>query len=121
MATPSDPHPLKDPLGPQDEIAETISKLDIVVQALLEDLPSAKPWQRQLRLQLSQAARCVQVLRMSIVMERSKEDISEAARRVQQALQSANASIATGRADMGTKTIVNIAMVTSQKISKALL
>jgi hypothetical protein len=121
MATPLDPNPLKDAPGSQDEIAQTISKLDIVVQALLADLPSAKPWQRQLRLQLSQAARCVQVLRMSIVMERSKEDICEAARRVQQALQVANASIATGRADMETKTIVNIAMAMSQRIRKALL
>lgn len=120
MTPPSDANPEQDSPGSQEEVAETISKLDIVVQALLSDLPSAKPWQRQLRLQLAQAARCVQVLRMSIVMARSKEDIGEAARRVQQALLAANASIATGRADMETKTIVNIAMAVSQRISKAL-
>ena len=120
MTPPSDANPEQEPPGSQDEVAEAISKLDIIVQELLSDLPSAKPWQRQLRLQLARAARCVQVLRMSIVMARSKEDISEATRRVQQALLAADASIATGRADMGTKTIVNVAMAASQRISKAL-
>lgn len=104
----------------QGEVSETIARLDIVVQALLTDLPSAKPWQRHLKLQLAQAARCLQVLRMCIAMQRSKEDIREAARRVQQAMHAANTSAESGRADMGTKTIVSIAYTTSQRINKAL-
>lgn len=62
----------------------------------------------------------MQVLRSSIVMAHSNEDISETARRVQHALLAANASIATGRADGVTKTIVKAAMAASQRITKAL-
>lgn len=120
MTPPSDAKPGQGPPGSQNEVAETISKLGIVEQALLSNLPSAKPWQRQPWLRLAQAARCVQVLRMSIVMARSKADIGEAARRVQQSLLAANASIATGRADMETKTILNAAMAASRRITKAL-
>ncbi|MBI3350852.1 MAG: hypothetical protein HY020_27105 [Burkholderiales bacterium] len=120
MTTPSTQDSLEDPLGPRAELSQSISSLDALIQALLSELPPTKPWQRQLLLHLSQAERDVQILRMTIAMHRSNDDICEAARRVHQTLRAAHACIATGRADAGTKASVNIAMLTSRKISKAL-
>ena len=120
MAAPSVVNPKQDSLDSQSEVVETISELGIAIQALLSDLPSVKPWQRQLRLQIAHAARCVHVLRMSVVMARSNDDTREAARRVQQALLAAQASIASGRADPRTRTSVNVAIAASQRISRAL-
>lgn len=120
MAAPSDAYPKQDSLDTQSEVVETISELDIAIQALLSDLPSVKPWQRRFRLKMAHAARCAHVLRMSVVMASSNDDTREAARRVQQALLVAHASIASGRADPGTRTMVNVAIAASQRISKAL-
>ena len=121
MAAPTSPNALEELLDPGAELSRSISILDDLVQALLIEIPPIKPWQRQLVLHLTQVERSVQILRMTIAMERSKDDVCEAARRVYQALRAAHAAAATGRADVGTKTSVNIAMQASKRISKSLL
>lgn len=121
MSAPSTPNAHEELLDPGTELSRSISILDDLVQALLSEIPSSKPWQRQLLLHLAHVARSVQILRMTIAMERSKDDVCEAARRVYQALRATHAAVTTGRADVGTKTSVSIAMQASKRISKSLL
>lgn len=108
---------------PRSEPAETarvIANLDALVQAIIEDMPPSKPWQRQLRVHLIHAERQLQILRMTIALDRGQGEVVQAARALQISLRTANASVSKGRADAGTKALVSIALVTSQRISGVL-
>lgn len=102
------------------EASRAIANLDALVQAMIEEVPPSKPWQRQLRVHLIQAEREVQILRMTIALDRGQGEVLQAARALQISLRTANASVSNGRADAGTKALVSIALATSQRISGAL-
>lgn len=62
-----------------DELAKLISDLDAVVKAMLSALAQSKPWQRQLRAHLRQVDREVQVLRLTISLDRELPEVRDAA------------------------------------------
>jgi hypothetical protein len=85
---------------------------------MLTALPEAKRWQRQVRGHLADGR--LQILRLTISLERGKEEIAKAAADLLQPLRAANAYVGAGRADMGTKMAVQIAFAIAQKLAAAL-
>lgn len=103
--------------GRAPEIAKLIIDLDAVVQSMLKTMPMSKPWQRQLLTHLAEADRRLQVLRMTIAMDRDREEVLEAVARVHGTLRAASIYVLGGRADMLTKTAVHIAFELGRKLS----
>lgn len=103
-----------------EAIAKGIGDVDIVVQGLLGRVPPSKPWQRQLLLQLTDADRHIEILRLAIYLERDAHEISEAAAQLKQILQTAHVQITGGRADGWTKSAVRVALRTASLVSALL-
>lgn len=100
--------------------AKVIIDLSDLVAAILTSLPSVKPWQRQLRLHLLDIDKWVQVLRMTIAMDRPAGEVTDAVEKVRTALRVAQRYLAVGRADLGTKAAVALACELGLKIDAAL-
>lgn len=97
--------------------AKVVNDLTELVRALLSALPVAKPWQRQLRGRLSDVDERLQVLRMTITMERADTEIREAAGALLLALRAANQYGAGGRTDAATRSAVQLALRLGQHIA----
>ncbi|MBU0914782.1 hypothetical protein [Aquabacterium parvum] len=80
-------------------VAKTINDLDDLVRLILKGLTRAKPWQRQLAARLGDVDRLVQVLRLTIAMEKPNGEIVAAAEAVAGACRCTAASLADSRAD----------------------
>jgi hypothetical protein len=109
------PTPLPMPAPELEGIAKAIKDLDLLLRALHTSLPSSKPWQRQLKLHLSDADRLLQVLRMTVSMDRRAVEILQAARDLLVPLRAANVYVGAGRADAGTKQAVRLGFDLAQK------
>lgn len=92
-----------------EAIAKGINDVDVIVQGLLDRTPPSKPWQRQLRAQLQNVDRHVEILRLTISLEREDTEIYEAARKLKQVLETTNVQIVGGRADGFTKSALQVA------------
>lgn len=101
---------------PAASASKIISDLDDLIQAILKATPEAKPWQRQLVAHLRDVDREVQVLRMTLSLQRGAGEIAKAAGSIRRTLRTANAYVAMGRADLGTKAAVRLALELSQKL-----
>ena len=84
-------------------LGKVILDLTELVRLVPASLPAAKPWQRQLIAELSDADRLIQVLRMTVSMERPDHEIREAAMAVRVACRKASATAASSRSDATTK------------------
>ena len=100
-------------------LAKAITDLDGLVNALIRTMPSAKPWQRTLIDQLANADREIQVLRMTIALDRSEHELRTASTRLHETLALANALGAKSRADSSTKAAVRLAASIAKQISEA--
>jgi hypothetical protein len=80
-------------------VARTIHDLDDLVRLILKGLTRTKPWQRQLTARLADVDRLVQVLRLTIAMEKPNDAIVAAAEAVAGACRRTSASLAGSRAD----------------------
>lgn len=103
----------------EEQTAKLIRELDGILRLILRDMPTSKPWQRQLLTRLTEADRCVQVLRMTICMLRPYEEVREAAERLLIPLRAAHVYVSAGRADIGTKTTIWIVMNCAQRLVAA--
>lgn len=103
-----------------EAIAKGINDVDTLIQGLLAKVPPVKPWQRQLLLELGQADRHVEILRLAIYLERGSKEISEAAEQLRLILQTAHMRTVGGRADGQTKAAVHVAARTAGLVSKLL-
>lgn len=92
-----------------EAIAKGINDVGILVQGLMANVPPAKPWQRQLLLELADADRHLEILRLCICLEHDAKEIWEAADRLRQILYAAHKRVATGRADGQTKAALQVA------------
>ncbi|MFT7773874.1 hypothetical protein [Roseateles sp.] len=92
--------------------------MDAIVNALLTSVPQSKPWQRQLRIHLTQLDREVQILRMTVSMARAVDEVTQAAAAACRTLRAANIYVGAGRADMGTKAAVRLAFELGEKIDR---
>ena len=89
-------------------IAKAMRDLDDLVRLLGKGLSRAKPWQRQLTSQLSELDRLLQVLRMTVVIDRSESEILAAAEALCVACRKAAAAIVGSRCDVDTKAAVRL-------------
>ncbi|KQV45767.1 hypothetical protein ASC95_27515 [Pelomonas sp. Root1217] len=80
-------------------VAKTINDLDELVQLILKRMTRTKPWQRQLAVRLGDVDRLVQVLRLTIALEKPNGEIAAAAASVAGACRRTAASMAGSRAD----------------------
>jgi len=97
-------------------IAKAIGDLDLLVRALRCGLSLAKTWQRTLSEQLSQVDLDIELLRMTIAMERSDAEVREAATRLHETLVRTDLHTTKARCDLATKTAVRLALSLSRQI-----
>ncbi|WP_422014601.1 hypothetical protein [Roseateles sp.] len=83
---------------------------------MLSSVPQAKPWQRQLRACLAQVDREVQIFRMTISLRRGEQELRGARDSLQRSLRAMNGYVAVGRADMGTRAAVRLALELGLKL-----
>jgi hypothetical protein len=101
-------------------VAKAIRDLDEIASLLKLGLSGATTWQRQLAVQLGNLTGCVQVLRLTIAMERGDEEILSAAKMVlDSGLQSKRCIMGT-RVDAFTKASLGLACELAQRICKML-
>lgn len=101
-------------------LARAIADVDALVQAMLKELPSEKTWQRQLRAQLAQVDRNIEVLRLTVFLKRSCPEIQLAARQLVLSLGAVNAYVSAGRADRMTKSAVQMGLAVGRRIAAGL-
>lgn len=99
------------------EAAKAIKDLDLLVRALLTSVPDSKPWQRQLRAQLSEADRTMQVLRLTIAMDREAVELRQAAKNLLSVFLGANARVHAGRADQCTRAAIQLGLGLTKKLN----
>jgi hypothetical protein len=88
--------------------AKSLGDLDDLVRILRKSLPRTKPWQRQLFGHLNELDRLVQVLRMTVIIERSDEEILEASHALCLASRKAVSAVHGSRCDLDTKAAVGL-------------
>lgn len=88
--------------------AKVLTDLDDLVRLLQVGLVYTKPWQRKLVDQLREIDSLLQVLRMTVLMERPGAEVLGAAEALWNACCRANLAVAGSRADQTTKSAVRL-------------
>ncbi|MFG6455884.1 hypothetical protein [Roseateles sp. BYS96W] len=81
------------------ETATAITHLDELLSALMRGMAPGRPWQRQLSMRLAQAGREIQVMRMTIAMDREPKELVQAALNLHATLCAVGGELASARAD----------------------
>ena len=89
-------------------IAKAIGDLDDLVRLLVKGLSPAKTWQRGLSIRLGRIDGLLQVLRMTIVLERSNAEVISAADVLYGECSGLGIALVGSRADRTTKAAVNL-------------
>lgn len=97
---------------------KVVGDLDDLVQALRKSLPRSTAWQRQLHVHLDEMDRTIQVLRLTIALQRAGQEVEAAVQAVAKPVRAANAYVAMGRADMATKAAVRLAFEMARRLEK---
>ncbi|MEO6280910.1 hypothetical protein [Roseateles sp.] len=100
--------------------AKAIGDLDALLQAMQSSMGLSKPWQRQLAAKLTDAARHLDILRLTISLEREATEIANAASALLTVLRQADANIAAGRADEGTRCAVRLAAEFARRVDRSI-
>lgn len=97
-------------------MAKSLADLDELVALVARGLPRAKPWQRLLGNQLFEIDRALQVLRMTMVMDRADAEILAAAEVLCAECRKARTAIASSRSDLTTKAAVRLIVDLASKV-----
>lgn len=103
-----------------EETAKAIQDLDHIVRGLLVSLRGSKPWHRQLSLHLMDADRLLQVLRMTVAMDRPVADVQRAARDLVIPLNAAQTYAASSRADGETRRAIQLGIALARRVAALL-
>lgn len=101
-------------------LAKLIRDLQELVTLLKSGLSRAKPWQRQLAGHLVEVDQHLQVLRLTVAMERHDAEIVDAAERVTSACRLTAAALAGSRVDPTTRTAVHLIVDLASRIHASL-
>lgn len=101
-------------------MAKSIGDVDDLIKLLSKGLSRAKPWQQRLAAQLSEMDRQLQVLRLSIAMERSDAEILAAASDLRATCRQTSSSASTTRADQVTKASLRLISDLSTSLLQAM-
>lgn len=88
--------------------ADAIGKLDELVRVLSRTLSPAKAWERQLAARLAEADRLLQLLRLTVAMERQDEEVRDVASQLCSECRALSLAIGGSRADITTKQAVRL-------------
>lgn len=97
----------RDPVA-LEALVKLIKDLQDLVTLLSKGLSRAKPWQRQLAGHLADVDRQLQVLRLTVAMERRDAEVLAAAEQLASICRPAAAALAGSRADPTTRTAVHL-------------
>ena len=100
-------------------IAKAIRDLDDLVRLLIRALAPAKPWQRHLLIRLARIAQEIQVLRMTIALDRGFAEQSAAAIQLHASLASTVTEMVKGRTDVTTKAAMRLALGLGKRVREA--
>lgn len=89
-------------------MAKSIGDLDELAALVGNGLPRAKPWQRLLANRMIEVDRALQVLRMTVVMERADAEILAATEVLCAECRKTSTAIAGSRSDLTTKAAVHL-------------
>jgi hypothetical protein len=106
--------------GRLEGIAKLIIDLEELLKLLLKSLPRIKPWQRQLADHLAEIDRRVQVLRMSILMDREDAEILQDADALRASCRAATHALAGSRASTTTRAALKLAADLAGSVSAAM-
>lgn len=84
---------------PLEETAKHITDLEQLVRLLSRGLPRSKPWQRQLAAHLADVEAQLQILRLTVSLDRSSAEIIAASSHVASACRLAMSALAGSRVD----------------------
>ena len=101
-------------------VAKGMGDLDDLVRLLAKGLSRAKPWQLHLAAHLAEADRLMQVLRLTVALDRSHTEIVEAAVDLHLACRRARQSLAGTRADRTTVAAMQLSADLAASIVHAL-
>lgn len=101
-------------------MAKSIGDLGDLIKLLSKGLSRAKPWQQRLAAQLSEVDRLLQVLRLTIAMERSDAEILAAARDLRATCRQTSNSASTTRADQVTEASLRLVSHLSTSLLQAM-
>ena len=101
-------------------VAKAILDLTDLLALISKGISRAKPWERQLASELVEVDRRLQVLRMTIVMERDDNEILAAAERLRLGCRDASMSLRGSRAGATTQAALRLAADLAEGIVQAL-
>jgi hypothetical protein len=101
-------------------VAAAIQDFDELVTKLGIGARGPLPWQRQLAGHLDGLAGLVQILRMSVVLERPEAEVRETARALTEHTRQASLAVAGSRADLHTRVALRLALNLAMTISSGL-
>lgn len=108
------------PASRLEAAAKAIRDLDELVALLLRGLSRAKPWQRELAAQAAIVEQRLQVLRMTVVMERDADEIRAAGEALRSACRRATLTINGSRVDTTAKASARLFAALANRIHTAL-
>ncbi|HEY4084121.1 MAG TPA: hypothetical protein VGM81_25805 [Burkholderiaceae bacterium] len=89
-------------------VVKAIIDFDDTVRLMLERLPRTKPWHRLLAAQLQLAEREIQILRMTISLERGADEVFKAAHALCRTSRDVEVSVRGSRADLVTQQSIQL-------------
>ena len=101
-------------------VAAAIQDFDELVTKLVVAARGPLPWQRQLAAHLDGLAGLVQILRMSVVLERPDAEVRETAQALTEHTRQASLAVAGSRADLHTRVALRLALNLAVTISSGL-
>lgn len=110
----------KETLAPEERMAKLIVDLTGLLDALRSATVPTKPWQRQLLRDLEEAERQLQVLRLTIAMERHDDEICAAAHELHSTLGRSTAVVSRGRADEATRGAMRLLTALANELNGAM-
>lgn len=101
-----------------EEIMANLNTLDDLVQSLGRSQPATKPWARRLREHLREADRCIEVLRLTLLLGQPLDEIAASASQVRAVSAAMEATATGGRADLTTRSALLLIHRLAQSVDR---
>ncbi|PZP29107.1 MAG: hypothetical protein DI603_18010 [Roseateles depolymerans] len=101
-----------------DDINAKVRDLDELILLLRKSVPAGKTWGRQMQSQLKEADRCVEVLRLTLLLAREPAEVAAASAEVRDIIVAMDVSAAGGRADVTTRSALVLIRRLAETVAK---
>lgn len=113
------PDAIETPANPvSDDINAKVRDLDELILLLRKSVPARKTWGRQMQAQLKEADRCVEVLRLTLLLAREPAEVAAASAEVRDIIVATDVSAAGGRADVTTRSALVLIRRLAETVAK---